>query len=109
MARSTPRDGELLSLSACRRLLGHVGDSLPDDDVLRLRDQLYALAQCAVAAFAEDASSEPEATVLGSLTPAVREEVEERAAIIQFDAHLPRGVATRAAVAARVTATEKGR
>ncbi len=51
---------------------------------------------------------EPEATVLGSLSPDVREEVEERAAILQFDAHLPRGLATRAAVAARVTAEREG-
>jgi hypothetical protein len=109
MARSNPRDGELLSLPACRRLLGHVGDSLSDAEVLRLRDQLYALAQGTVAAYAEDAADETEATVLGSLAPDTREDVEERAAIIQFDAHLPRGLATRAAVAARVTATEKGR
>ncbi len=109
MARSNHRDGELLSLPACRRLLGHVGDNLSDAEIVRLRDQFYALAQCAIAAFAEDAASEAEATVLGSLTPCLREEVEERAAIIQFDAHLPRGLATRAAVAARVTATAKGR
>jgi hypothetical protein len=109
MARSNPRDGELLSLPACRRLLGHVGGSLSDDEVLRLRDQFYALAHCAVAAFEQDAAHEPEATVLGSFPPDARDEIEERAAIIQFDAHLPRGLATRAAVAARVTATAKGR
>jgi hypothetical protein len=109
MARTNARDGELLSLPACRRLLGHVGDSLSDAEVLRLRDQLYALAQCAVAAFAEDTADEPEKTVLGSFAPDARDEIEERAAIIQFDAHLPRGLATRAAVAARLTATKKGR
>ena len=69
MARTNPRDGELLSLSACRRLLGHVGDSLSDAEVVRLRDQLYELAQCAVAAFAKDAGDETEATVLGSSRP----------------------------------------
>lgn len=109
MARTNPRGGELLSLPACRRLLGPVGHSLSDPEVVRLRDQLYALAQCAVAAFEKDTSNEPETTVLACLTPDAREEVEERAAIIQFDAHLPRGLATRAAVAARVTVIEKGR
>ena len=89
--------------AACRRLLGHVGGGLSDTEVVGLRDQLYALARSAVAAFTE------EAMVLGCLPPDVREEVEERAAILQFDAHLPRGLATRAAVATRVTVTEKGR
>jgi hypothetical protein len=103
MARTNPRNGEILSLPACRRLLGPVGDSLSDVEVVRLRDQLYALARFAVADFME------EATVLASLPPTVREEVEERAAILQFDAHLPRGLATRAAVAARVTAGAKDR
>jgi hypothetical protein len=88
---------------------GRSSTSLSDAEVVRLRDQLYALAQCAVAAFEKDASNEPETTVLACLAPDAREEVEERAAIIQFDAHLPRGLATRAAVAARVTVTEKGR
>jgi hypothetical protein len=109
MARTNPRDRELLSLPACRRLLGPVGHSLSDAEVVRLRDQLYALAQSAIAAFAQDACDEPEATVLGCLPPAVREEVEERAAILQFDAHLPRSLATRAAVSAHLTAAEKGR
>ena len=109
MARTNPRDGELLPLPACRRLLGPVGEGLSDAEVIRLRDQLHLLAQSAVAAFAQEACLEPEATVLGALPPDVREEVEERAAILQFDAHLPRGLATRAAVAARIKATEKGR
>ena len=109
MARSNTRDAELLSLPACRRLLGHVGDSLSDAEVLRPRDQPYAVAECAVAAFAEDAADQPEATVLGSFAPDARDEIEERAAIIQYDAHVPRGLATRAAVAARVTGRENGR
>jgi hypothetical protein len=109
MARTNTRDGGLLSLLACRRLLGPIGDGLSNAEVIRLRDQLYALAHCAVAAFAQDASDEPEATVLDRLTPDAREAIEERAAIIQFDAHFPRGLATRAAVAARVTATDKSR
>jgi hypothetical protein len=107
MARTNPRDGELLSLPACRRLLGPVGDSLSDAEVVQLRDQLYALAQSAVAAFAQDAGDEQEATVLGCLPPAVREAVEERAAILQFDAHLPRGLATRIAISACVPSKQK--
>ena len=76
--------------------------------MVRLRDQLYAFAHCAVAAFAQDACDEPGATVLGCLPPDVREEVEERAAILQFDANLPSGLATRAAVS-YVTATAKAK
>lgn len=100
---------EMLSLPACRRLLGKAGDGMSDDHLARLRDQLYTLAHCAIAAFVQDASDEPGATVLACLPPDVSEEVEERAAILQFDANLPRGLATRAAVSAYVTAIAKAR
>src|SRR3954462_2087002 len=99
----------MLSLPACRRLLGKAGQGMSDDHLVRLRDQLYTFAHCAVAAFAQDAGDAPAATVLGCLPPDVREEVEERAAILQFDANLPRGLATRAAVSAYVTAIAKAR
>jgi hypothetical protein len=50
-----------------------------------------------------------EATALDCLPADAREEVEERAAIIQFDAKLPRGLASRAAVFAYLTGVKKGR
>jgi hypothetical protein len=82
---------------------------MSDADVLRLRDQMYALAQCVVAAYLVSDADNVEATVLASLPTDTRDDIEERAAIIQFDAHLPRGLAARAAVASRVTAAKKSR
>jgi len=110
MARSNPHQTEMLSLAACRRLLGHAGESVSDDELTRRRHQLYELARWAVAVFEQSASdTAAEATVLDCLPTATREEVEERAAIVQFDASLPRALATRAAVSAYVAAAKKGR
>ena len=55
-----------------------------------------------------DASSTGRA-VLDCLPTDAREDVEERAAIIQFDAHMPKGLASRAALSAHLTGVKKGR
>jgi hypothetical protein len=109
MERTSPRDVELLSLPACRRLLGQAAEGVSDVELTRLRDQLYVVARCAVAVFERSTSDTGELTALACLPAAAREAVEERAAIVQFDAHLPRGMATRAAVSAYLTSPEKGR
>jgi len=110
MARPARRDAELLSLPACRRLLGKAGEGVSDDDLARLRDQFYGIALCVVPAYETSSSDTGEATTALDCLPAdAREDVEERAAIIQFDAKLPRGLATRAAVAARMNVEHKGR
>jgi hypothetical protein len=109
MTRPDPQHGEMLSLPACRRLLGNAGESVSDDELARLRDQLYGVALCAVAVFEASTSDTSEATALDCLPADAREEVEERAAIVQFDAYLPKSMASRAAVSAYVTAAKKGR
>jgi hypothetical protein len=76
--------------------------------VARLRDQLYT-ATATVAVYEQNAHDTAEAAALSSLPAAARDDVEERAAIIQFDAHFPRGLATRAAVSAYVAAAKNGR
>jgi hypothetical protein len=109
MERTNPRGLGPLSLPACRRLLGHAAEPLSDDELTRLRDQLYAVGRCAVAVFVASASDTDEVTALDCLPAEAREEVEERAAIVQFDAKLPRGLASRAAVSAYLTAAKKRR
>ena len=109
MACPDPHNAEILSLPACRRLLGTAGEGVSDDDLARLRDQLYAVAHCAVGVFEVSAKYTAEATVLDCLPADAREEVEERAAIIQFDAHLPKGMASRAAVSAYLTGMKEDR
>ena len=76
------RGGEKLSLEQCRNELGSVC-RLSDSDILRLRDQLYNVAQVIV-------------TLLPD--PSARESIEERAAIMEFDDGLSREAAIQGAV-----------
>ena len=85
---------EELSLAKCREILGPAALRLSDDDVLRLRAGLYELAETAVAAFRS------EREVLANVEREDRYDVEERAAILEFDAGGTRNRATAAAVAA---------
>ena len=109
MAPRDPHHVEILSLPVCRRLLGKAGEVLSDDGLTLLRDQLYEVARCAVDVFELSNSDAGEATALDCLPADACEEVEERAAIIQFDAHLPRGMASRAAVSAYLNSVKKRR
>lgn len=85
---------EELSLAKCREALGPAASGLSDDDVLRLRAALYELAETAVDAF------ESEREALANVEREDRYEVEERAAILEFDSGATRRRATEAAVAA---------
>jgi hypothetical protein len=109
MARSDSYRVEMLSLPACRRLLGKAGEGVSDDALARLRDQLYGVALSAVAVFEASASDAGEKTAFDCLPADAREEVEERAAIVRFDAYLLKGMAGRAAVSAYLTDVKKGR
>jgi hypothetical protein len=107
MPRTHQRDGGPLSVPACRRLLGAAGEGLSDAEVARIRDRFYAVAHCAVEAYIQDGSHETEPMVLAALPADVREDVEERAAVLQYDARLSRGLATRVAVASRLGSVKK--
>jgi hypothetical protein len=100
-----------LSLASCRRILGSAGNHLSDEQLRGLRTGMYELAGCAVDAFAQCSAADPEGRVLGMVPEPDRDGVEERAAVLEFDANLTRGAATRAAVAAylRTTNRQKGR
>jgi hypothetical protein len=71
---------------------------LSDDYVERVRDRFYALAHIAVTFYEKAVACGPDA-VLQHLPPAVQESIEERAAVLEFDAGMNRAAATRAAVA----------
>ena len=109
MPRSDPKHAEPMSVAACRRLLGHVGEGVSDEELTRLRDQLYEIARSAVTVFEMSATDTSDVKALDCLPASVREDALERASIIEFDAHLPRGFATRAAVSAYVPGIKKGR
>jgi hypothetical protein len=99
------RNGALLSVSDCRHLLGTAGAGLADTDVVRLRDQLYAIAEIALLQH-ERSVAEREAAL--RLLPAdVRDGVEERAAVLEFDAGMTRSTATRTALEAHLRAARR--
>lgn len=89
----------MLSLHKCRQLLGAAGDELTDEQVEKVRDEMYAVARSALShpqtSRGFDAPGPSSAWRLVSGGP--REALEERAAILEFDAGLSRDVAERAA------------
>jgi len=90
-----------LSIERCRALLGNDGDALSDSELEALRDQFYAIASVASRAYlARDAS--PFRTALLRLSEADRIDVEERAAILEFEGKLCRDLAERQALGQRL-------
>jgi hypothetical protein len=87
--------GDRLSLTDCRRQLGAAAAPLSDDAVLRLRDQLYAVADVVVSGYESEKGTVKQ---LQELPEGDRHTVEERAAILEFDGRLSRGVAVRRAL-----------
>lgn len=90
----------MLSLQRCREILGR--DCLLDDDQLaRLRDQFYGLTDVITGKLLAHRSGWSAGGFKAALTllpECEREDVEERAAIIEFDAGLERGQAERKAI-----------
>ena len=72
---------------------------MADADVLALRDQLYDLAGVAITMAMRVGKCE--ADVLDFMEADERVDVEERAAMLEFDAKMSRKEATRAALALR--------
>lgn len=93
-----------LSIDACRRILGRTADSLSNGEVERVRDQLYALAHIAVTA-CEAAVACGSESLLERLPTTARESIEERAAVLEFDAGMTRTAATRRAFASHFHGT----
>jgi len=108
----------VLSVPDCRRLLGP-HSSPADSELQAIRDQLYALAAvvvgvrlehgrhlkekrrstaCAVEP-TEGVAAKPFSTALAMLDEWERERVEERAAILEYEANLDRDTAERKTVA----------
>ena len=80
---------------------------MSDGQLAELRIQLYGLAESIVDAFVRESSESDETLKLSALPLADREAIEERAAVFQLDASMPRAVATRAAFASHETAQGK--
>jgi hypothetical protein len=87
----------MLSLQKCRSLLGP-NCELTDSQIDQLRQELYALAHIALDAHRESTQPANENSPLEHLPRENREQAEERAAIFEFDAGLPREAAERKAI-----------
>lgn len=88
----------VLSLDACRRLLPAALASSDDRQMEQIRDELYAVADAAVRACFDYTRSA--ARGLKQIPEDDRLLAEERAAILEFDAHVPKPLAVCRSLAA---------
>jgi hypothetical protein len=95
-------ESNTLSVEDCRRLLGGAGQGFSDDQIARVRDEFYALANIAVAFYEKDRAIGSEDVSLRCLPLEEQESIDERAAILEFDAGIPRSRATRLAAASHI-------
>jgi hypothetical protein len=93
-------ESDRLSLATCRRLLGRsVG--LSDADLERLREQMYELAGAIVCLY-QPPERLAEESALQMVANDDRASIEERAAILEFDAHMNRDAAIRVSIASHL-------
>jgi hypothetical protein len=94
----------MLSTSRVRELLGVASNALSEAELVELTTGLYALARHAVGRYRTDRCvlGNSEASVLAAVPESDREVIEERAAVLEFDANMPRDTATRQAIHAYV-------
>jgi hypothetical protein len=97
MANAPARDRERISILSCRRHLGPLANALSDAQVESLRNQYYDIARVALDLHPMDRPM-PFASALSSVPEEQRLEVEERAAILEFDGRLTRDQAERLAL-----------
>lgn len=89
-----------LRIPECRGLLAaDTESSLTDEQIVRLRDQFYELASVALAAYRTQ--SAPSTSITG-LADSDRMDLEERAAIIQFEGNFTREQSERLALDAQL-------
>ena len=96
----------MLSLTNCREILGADSANISDAEMEALRDQLYYLATVTINTLQADrGSSNAFSNLRLSLNQCLAErciEVEERAAVMEFDGKLSRDEAERTAIARAV-------
>jgi hypothetical protein len=89
----------MLSVAQCRTLLPGAGDGLTDLEVERLRDGFAVVAGLALDGARRAGVSRPGEEALDMVPSEQREDIQERAAIMEFDGGLPRDRAEWAAFA----------
>ena len=86
-------------------MLGAESADLSDADVLALRDQMHAIANCLIDQYTTD--RDIEVSALRNLSPDARQAVEERAAVLEFDAHVSRRSAFQRALTSQSNSTDR--
>lgn len=96
----------MLSLTDCREILGADSANISDAEMEALREQLYYLATVAIISLQANRGS---SSSFSNLRPSLNQccantcmELEERAAVMEFDGKLSRDEAERAAIAGAI-------
>jgi len=97
-----------LSEARCRRLLGRAGENLTPTELGALVDQLRTVA-CAIIDEFSSAPMVENRRKIHALEADSRELVEERSAILQFEAGMSRETAEQAAISLHRKSRRKGR
>lgn len=89
----------MVSIERCRQLLGASADAMQASEIEALRASLSDLAQAVYTLYGQKLSdTKVEKGLLDSLPRDERVEIEERAAVLEFDGNMNRDHATRLAV-----------
>lgn len=111
----------MLSIRQCRELLGKEASGISDEELAVIREQIYSLAALTIDAGKSHgkrahlrlvngtAASLPDPTFMDALdllSDEQRAAIEERAAILEYDANLTRDEAERAAIVMSVPKEE---
>jgi hypothetical protein len=87
----------MVSLQRCRELLGCDGHDLSEPEIEGIREQILALARVALRAYSAKPLREFSEALAG-LDSVAQEEVEERAAVMEFEGNMSRDQAERLAL-----------
>ncbi len=87
----------MLTVAHCRTLLPGAGEGLTDSEVERLRDGFAVVAELALVGVRRGAETTPAEEAFNMVPKEQREDILERASIMEFDGGLPRDRAERAA------------
>lgn len=94
----------MLTIQACRGLLGLIAAGMGDPEILAIRDSLMELGGVAMALYVSrvagrrTGNGELKVDEPAGVSDDDRQDIAERAAMLEFDAKLPRNIADSAAL-----------
>ena len=88
----------MLTLEQCRKAMGEPAKDWPDSKVEEFQRRADILTDIVIEMYQADRAAGPLAEARAVVPDDIGDELEERSAIQEYDAHLPRGTAERMAV-----------